>query len=176
MRLRILFLTLVTVLLAGCAGTSGSAGSAASPPQATSSVDPAGVAADLSWTATTVEGKKFAGASLLGKPALLWFWAPWCPICQGQIPEVKRMVKQYGGRVTVVGVGGLDKAAAIRKADEVLGGVVNLADEQQMVWLDFRMAEQANFVVLDRTGHITYNSSENDGNDVMPAQLAKVVG
>jgi thiol-disulfide isomerase/thioredoxin len=176
MRLRILVLTLVAVLLAGCAGTSRPAGTAASSPPATTTVDGAGVPADLSWTATTVDGKKFSGTSLLGKPALVWFWAPWCPICQSEIPEVKRVVKQYGGRVTVVGVGGLDKTPAIRRADEVLDGVVNLADEQQVVWLDFGIADQANYVVLDRTGHVAYNSSVSDGEDAMPEHLAKVAG
>ena len=176
MRQHLLVVTLVAVLLTGCAGSTRPADTAASPASSTNTVTPALVAADLSWTAATVDGKKFSGTSLLGKPALLWFWAPWCPICQSQIPEVKRMVKQYGGRVTVVGVGGLDRTAAIRHADEVLDGVVNLSDEQQTVWLDFGMADQANFVVLDRTGHITYNSSAADGNDDIPEHLAKVAG
>jgi hypothetical protein len=31
-----------------------------------------------SFAGTTVEGKPFSGASLAGKPTVLWFWAPWC--------------------------------------------------------------------------------------------------
>ena len=37
----------------------------------------------LTFTATTVSGTAFNSKVLLGnKPSVLWFWAPWCAICQ----------------------------------------------------------------------------------------------
>ena len=109
---------------------------------------------DLHFTASTVDGEKFSGSSLVGKPALIWFWAPWCPICQSQIDGVKETAQKYQGRVNVVGVGGLDKAAAIRRGAEVLPGVTNLVDESGDVWAHFKITSQAEFVVLDPTGKV----------------------
>lgn len=60
------------LVLAGCGGGSPRAAGA---PATTS---PASL---FAFTATTVDGKPFDGMSMAGKPTVLWFWAPWCPIC-----------------------------------------------------------------------------------------------
>ena len=46
---------------------------------------PAALADDrLDFTGTTLSGAPFDGASLQGKPAVLWFWTPWCPFCNAE--------------------------------------------------------------------------------------------
>lgn len=45
-------------------------------------------AADLNFTGTTLSGGTFNGTSLQGKPAVLWFWTPWCPFCNQEAPSV----------------------------------------------------------------------------------------
>jgi thiol-disulfide isomerase/thioredoxin len=109
---------------------------------------------DLSFTARTVDGQQFSGSSLVGKPGLVWFWAPWCPICRSQISGVRELAQKYQGRVNVVGIGGLDKAAAIRRGAEVLPGVTNLVDENGDLWARFKISSQAEFVVLDPSGKV----------------------
>ena len=47
----------------------------------------------LRFNAKTVDGKDFSGASLAGKPALLWFWAPWCSNCQAEAPTMAEAAK-----------------------------------------------------------------------------------
>ncbi len=49
---------------------------------------PRAVAADdrLNFTATTLSGAPFNGAGLQGKPAVLWFWTPFCPFCNAEAP------------------------------------------------------------------------------------------
>ena len=42
---------------------------------------PTSAAADLNFTGTTLSGAAFSGASLQGKPAVLWFWTP-LPVLQ----------------------------------------------------------------------------------------------
>ena len=51
---------------------------------------PAAALADdrLNFTGTTLSGAPFDGASLQGKPAVLWFWTPWCPFCNAEAPSV----------------------------------------------------------------------------------------
>ena len=56
---------------------------------------PAALADDrLDFTATTLSGAPFNGASLQGKPAVLWFWTPWCPFCNAEAA----VGQQCGGR------------------------------------------------------------------------------
>ena len=57
---------LLTLMLAAAALTFG----IAKPATAT--------AADLNFSGTTLSGAPFNGSSLEGKPAVLWFWTPWC--------------------------------------------------------------------------------------------------
>jgi hypothetical protein len=47
---------------------------------------PAALADDrLNFTGTTLSGAPFDGASLQGKPAVLWFWTPWSRQSQGDV-------------------------------------------------------------------------------------------
>lgn len=57
------------------------------------SIAPSALAADdrLNFTATTLGGAPFNGASLQGKPAVLWFWTPWCPYCNAEAPGSARL-------------------------------------------------------------------------------------
>ena len=48
--------------------------------QSRAATDPAGVA-PVEGTLMTVAGEPFSLASLAGAPALLYFWASWCPDC-----------------------------------------------------------------------------------------------
>ncbi len=117
MRAKTLAVLLAGTLLsvAGC-GSVGGGG--------TSSAEPASnvAAVDLDFTATTLEGDSFDGKQLRGKPAVLWFWAPWCPTCRAQAPAVSRLALKYADQVSVVAVGGLSDTAAIREFAEQVDG------------------------------------------------------
>lgn len=65
---------------------------------------PAALADDrLDFSGTTISGATFDGASLQGKPAVLWFWTPWCPFCNAEAPSVSS-VAAANPKVTFVGV------------------------------------------------------------------------
>jgi len=106
----------------------------------------------LRFTGTTVDGKPFDGASLVGKPALLWFWAPWCPTCRSQIGQVRNIAAAHQGTVNVVGVGSLDGGEAIKRFARDVPGVTHLTDEQGAIWRHFAVTEQSSFVLLDGAG------------------------
>jgi thiol-disulfide isomerase/thioredoxin len=57
----------------------------------------------LQFTGTTLSGAPFNGASLQGRPAVLWFWTPWCPFCNQEAPNVSKVAAANPG-VTFVGV------------------------------------------------------------------------
>jgi peroxiredoxin len=136
----------------GTTGNSNSAVSSKSPP---ASGQPTAVPATLAFSAPIVGGGQFDGASLAGKPAVLWFWAAWCPRCRAKAGDVKMVQAEYAGKVTFVGVAGLgsgNDAMAQFMAQHDLGGFTHLADDQGTVWRHFGVTEQEFFVVLDKTG------------------------
>ncbi|WJK40462.1 redoxin domain-containing protein [Solwaraspora sp. WMMA2056] len=108
------------------------------------------------FTARTLDGATFDGRSLAGKPAVLWFWAPWCTTCLGQADRVNALAADYGDRATVLGVAGLDGEPAMRDfvALAKLAGFAQLSDEQGVVWKKFGITAQSTFVVLDAAGEV----------------------
>lgn len=112
----------------------------------------------LVFTAKTLDGQPFQGATLAGKPVLLWFWAPWCATCAGQAPSVADAKAAYGDRMNFVGVAGMGDATAMRKFVEEfeLGGVTQLNDQPGEVWRRFKIVEQSTYVFLDRNGRIVH--------------------
>jgi thiol-disulfide isomerase/thioredoxin len=123
--------------------------------------------ATLRFSAKTTDGTSFDGSSLQGKPVLLWFWAPWCPTCQRELPEVEKLAKRYGGDVHVVGVGSLDSAAAINRfADQTSGFTANLADQEGSVWKHFKITQQSSFVLLDADGQETFRTGYGGSPDL----------
>lgn len=121
-----------------------------------SAAEPAAGGDPLSFSGETIDGEAFDGASLAGRPAVLWFWAPWCPTCRGQIPAVAAMAEEYGDEVGFVGVGSLDDDQAIEgfAADAEADGLTQLSDPDGAVWRHFGITEQSVYVVLDADGEI----------------------
>ncbi|MGV9799362.1 protein disulfide oxidoreductase [Mycobacterium sp. NPDC003449] len=133
-------LAALAVVLAACG--SQSAAAPASPAQ-------------LQFNATTLDGADFVGASLLGKPAVLWFWAPWCPNCQREAPQVARAAADNPG-VTFVGVAAQDQVPAMKEfVDKYsVGGFTQLADTDAAVWARFGVTYQPAYAFIGSDGNI----------------------
>jgi thiol-disulfide isomerase/thioredoxin len=129
----------------------------------------------LDFTATTVGGESFDGASLAGSPTVLWFWAPWCPTCRSQIPQVQDLAQAYGDRVDVVGIGSLDSAEAIADFAGDVDGVTHLEDVDGVLWQRFGITEQSSFVVLDADGEVAFEAGYG-GEDDLAAEIDAVLG
>ena len=108
----------------------------------------------LRFSAHTVDGAAFDGASLAGKPVVLWFWAPWCTICRGEAPDVAAIAKQFGGRVQFVGVAGLGPVPDMQQfvSQTKTGGFIQLADVDGSIWNHFGIAAQPAFVFIRADG------------------------
>jgi thiol-disulfide isomerase/thioredoxin len=61
-----------------------------------------------------LDGRAWALSSLVGKPVVLHFWAPWCSVCKTESPNVSSLRRAVGGDVTVISV-----AVSYRDADDV---------------------------------------------------------
>ncbi|GAB3999948.1 hypothetical protein GCM10029992_30230 [Glycomyces albus] len=134
----------------------------------------------LDFTAATIDGQDFEGASLAGDPTVLWFWEHDCPICQGQGGAVSGLFETYGDQVDIVGVSGAGLYAASSADDRQgfvdqtgTGSLVHLEDEDYELRTSFEVVSQSVYVVLDAEGNVVQNGSlsESDLNDAVASTL-----
>lgn len=127
----------------------------------------------LDFTATTLDGAEFEGASLAGGPAVLWFWYEDCPICQGQGPEVAALADEYGDTVDVIGVSGPGyRNSSTEQMQEFVddtgtGGFTHLQGKDGELWTRFGVTSQSTYVLIDAEGEIvdTGSFSEDELNE-----------
>jgi thiol-disulfide isomerase/thioredoxin len=184
MRVRLILpalLVAAAVAIAGC-GSATHGGTAAKP--AAKPVAEAGpqkraepqneVPESLKFTGTTLDGKPFDGASLAGRPVVLWFWAPWCATCAGEAATVADAAKQYQGKVDILGVAGMGPERDMHQfvRDQQVGNITHLADTAGVVWKRFGITEQSLYVVLDRTGKVVAKGFMDD--QVFGQWMAKI--
>ncbi|MDG4832587.1 redoxin domain-containing protein [Solwaraspora sp. WMMD1047] len=119
---------------------------------------PVPVADLLKFDSRTLDGQAFNGASLAGRPTVLWFWAPWCATCAGQAASIRDMFAAHAEQVNIVGVAGLGDEKAMREfvAEFELAGVTQLNDQTGEVWRRFEVTEQSTYVFLDGAGRMTH--------------------
>lgn len=129
--------------------------------------------ADFDFDATTLDGSELESTGLAGRPAVLWFWAPWCPTCRAQVPNLSALGEQYDGRVSVVGVGGQDDDAAIRDVAQQIPHVTHVIDERGEVWRHFQVTEQSSYTVISAAGEVISEGFLHD--DALNDLVARLV-
>jgi thiol-disulfide isomerase/thioredoxin len=150
-RLRGMATLLVAVgFLAGC--------SSAAPP-AVETAPPAVEKATptaLDFTGKTLDGAKFDAATLAGKPAILWFWAPWCATCASEAQSIADLADEYQGRLGILGIAGMGDNKAMHEfvSDLEVGAVPHLDDQAGVIWKKFKITQQSLYVFVDRTGKV----------------------
>lgn len=161
-------LVAAVLAVAGCGGPT--------PDGDTSGDQPAATGLLLAFTATTLDGKPFDGMSLTGKPTVLWFWAPWCPICLGQAPGVREAVTQHADQVNIVGVAGLASLDAMPEFVRLakVESMTHLADEAGEIWKRFEVTQQSVFVLIDAAGQVTFRGRLDA--DEVPDRIAALAG
>lgn len=124
-------------------------------------------AADLDFSGTTLSGGTFNGSSLQGKPAVLWFWTPWCPICNGEAPSVSAVAAANPG-VTFVGVAAKADLSALQNfVSKYNLNFTNINDADGSIWARFNVPWQPAYVFLRPDGS---SSFVNNPTSVMSQQ------
>jgi thiol-disulfide isomerase/thioredoxin len=119
---------------------------------------PRSAAADdrLQFTGITLGGAPFNGASLQGKPAVLWFWTPWCPFCNAEAPGVSQ-VAAANPRVTFVGVAAHSDVAAMQGfVSKYNLNFTNLNDADGSIWARYNVPWQPAWVFYRADGSSTF--------------------
>jgi thiol-disulfide isomerase/thioredoxin len=121
------------------------------------SCSPRAVADDrLNFTGTTLSGASFNGASLQGKPAVLWFWAPWCPFCNAEAPGVSQ-VSASNPKVTFVGIAGRSDVGAMQNfVSRYNLNFTNLNDSDGSLWARYNVPWQPAYVFYRADGSSTF--------------------
>lgn len=113
-------------------------------------------AADLNFTGTTLSGGTFNGASLQGKPAVLWFWTPWCPFCNQEAPSVAA-VSAANPAVTFVGIATRADNSALQAFVSKYGlNFTNLNDADGSIWSKFNVPWQPAYVFVRPDGSSSF--------------------
>ena len=121
----------------------------------------------LQFTGTTVGGAPFAGASLQGKPAVLWFWTPRCPFCNAEAPSVSRVAAANPG-VAFVGVVAHSDVADIQEFVSKYGlNFPNLNDPDGAIWARYDVPWQPAYVFYRADGS---SSFVNNPTSAMPEE------
>lgn len=117
---------------------------------------PTASAADLNFTGTTLSGATFNGSSLQGKPAVMWFWTPWCPFCNAEAPTVSA-VAAANPAVTFVGVSTRADVASMQGfVSKYNLNFTNLNDADGSIWAKFNVPWQPAYVFLSADGSSSF--------------------
>ena len=106
----------------------------------------------------TFSGELFSCDSLKGHPALLIFWAPWCKVCQRELPLLAAFFKEgEAPDLQVLSIGFADVRGSIEafvKAHPDPYVVPTAYDEDRWVANALKITATPTFVVLDRYGDV----------------------
>ena len=145
----------LAVSLAACSGSPAGDRQSARPGVTAESTASPTLPETLRFTAKTVDGKSFDGASLPGTDAVLWFWAPWCTECRREAPHVAAAQKANPG-VTFVGVAGRGERRAMAEfiRDYKVSAFTHLADFDGSIWQRFGVVQQPAYAFIDDSGSV----------------------
>lgn len=121
-------------------------------------LSPSSAVADdrLQFTGTTLSGAPFNGASLQGKPAVLWFWTPWCPFCNAEAPGVSA-VSAANPKVTFVGIAARSDVGQMQGfVDKYNLRFTNLNDSDGSLWARYGVPWQPAYVFYRADGSSTF--------------------
>ncbi len=121
--------------------------------------------AKLTFTAKTVDGKKFSSTVLVNKkPTVIWFWAPWCAICKNESAYIVSAAQKYKGKVNFVGVGALGSREEMIDFVDHTGTSIftNLNDADGKLWNRFGVVIQPTLLFIDAKGKITSRVGPSD--------------
>jgi thiol-disulfide isomerase/thioredoxin len=110
----------------------------------------------LHFTGTTLSGAPFDGTTLQGKPAVMWFWASWCPFSNAGASAVSQ-VAAANPKVAFVGVAGRSDVGSMQGfASRYNLNFTNLNDADGSLWARFNVPWQPAYLFYRADGSSTF--------------------
>jgi len=111
-------------------------------------------------TVETLDGKPAQlAAAFAGKPAVIEFWATWCPNCRELEPALAAAQKKHAGKVAFIGVSvsvNQSPERVRRYTAEHLLGFTHFYDRRGDAVGDYDVPATSYVVVVDRRGVVVY--------------------
>ncbi len=110
------------------------------------------------FEAVTFAGEAYSNDSLKGRPALLVFWAPWCKVCQRELPLLGEFYgRERPAQLHLISIGFADTRASVEQfIKEHPGRFVfpSAYDEDRWLAQTFKINATPTSVLLDAEGRI----------------------
>ena len=115
-------------------------------------------AAAPSFEVVTLGGETFSKDSLKGHPTLLVFWAPWCKVCQRELPLLSQFTsKEKPAQLGVISIGFADSRGNVEgfvKAHPEAFAFPTAFDIDNDVAQAFKVTATPTLILLDGQGNI----------------------
>ena len=111
-----------------------------------------------SFEVITLGGEAYSKDSLKGQPTLLVFWAPWCKVCQRELPLLSQFsVKDKPDQLRMISIGFADRRGNVEgyvKAHPEAFAFPTAFDIDNDVAQAFKVTATPTLVLLDNQGNI----------------------
>ncbi len=105
------------------------------------------------------------GAYLGRRPVLIEFWATWCSSCKALLPELARVRKTFGDKVTLIGINvtvNESRERVRRYLQTVDPGFLVLYDESGASTRAYDVPGTSYVVMVDASGTVVYTGTGGD--------------
>lgn len=111
-----------------------------------------------SFELVTFGGEAYSDKSLQGQPTLLVFWAPWCNVCQRELPLLAKFYRESRpAQLRVLSIGFADTRTNVEAFVKVRSSVFvfpTAYDEDRWVANAFKINATPTYVLVDARGNI----------------------
>jgi thiol-disulfide isomerase/thioredoxin len=111
-----------------------------------------------SFDLVTFAGEAWSDKSLQGRPTLLVFWAPWCNVCQKELPLIEQFYRHNKpAQLRVLSIGFADTRTNVEAFVKARPGVFVFPtgyDEDRWVANAFKVNATPTYVLVDARGSI----------------------
>ena len=111
----------------------------------------------MNFVGRDLDGKDAQLGDHLGQLTVLDFWATWCGPCKAQFPDLKKMEKEYEGRVTFLSVGVWCKEEEWKAMAESEGFHNNIfleKEESEKLKEKYLLTSIPRYIILDAEGNL----------------------
>lgn len=107
---------------------------------------------------TTTDGQTITKSSFQGKPVLLMFWAPWCQVCQEELPMIQQFYQERRpASLQILAIGFADTRTNVEQYVRDHPDIFifpSAYDEDNVVARDYGMRATPTFVLINASGRI----------------------
>ena len=106
----------------------------------------------------TFAGESYSNDSLKGRPVLLVFWAPWCKVCQRDLPLLSEFYQRdKPTQLGVVSIGFADTRTNVERFVKERSGTFvfpSAYDEHRWIAQAFKVNATPTYILVDAQGNI----------------------